>query len=116
MGLADLLRRMAPDDTKRGRVQAVWNGAVLAESDSTVVVEGNHYFPPESVDERYLRASERHTVCPWKGVASYHAIEVDGQRNEAAAWYYADPSSAAAEIKDHVAFRRGVRVRRVDET
>jgi len=116
MGLAGRLRRIARDDTKSGRVEAVWNGAVLAESDSTVVVEGNHYFPPESVDERYLRASERHTVCPWKGVASYHAIEVDGQRNEAAAWYYADPSSAAAEIKDHVAFRRDVRVRRADET
>ncbi len=116
MGLSDLLRRTAPDDGEPRRMQAVWNGAVLAESDRTVVVEGNHYFPPESVDERYLRPSERHTLCPWKGVASYHAIEVDGQRNEAAAWYYADPSSAAAEIKDHVAFRRDVRVRRADET
>ncbi|MGH2947787.1 MAG: DUF427 domain-containing protein [Solirubrobacteraceae bacterium] len=116
MGLADLLRRMALDDTKPGRVQAIWNGAVLAESDSTVLVEGNHYFPMESVDERYLRPSDRQTTCPWKGVASYYAIEVDGQRNEAAAWYYPDPSPAAAKIKDHVAFWHGVRVVRVDET
>jgi uncharacterized protein (DUF427 family) len=88
---------------------------VLADSDSTVVVEGNHYFPPASVNERYLRPSDHMTVCPWKGVASYHSVEVDGQRNEAAAWYYPDPSPMAAEIKDHVAFWHGVRVVPVDE-
>ncbi|MBS1885712.1 MAG: DUF427 domain-containing protein [Actinobacteria bacterium] len=95
-----------------GAVQAVWNGAVLAESEHTVVVEGNHYFPPEDVDFDNLEPSGRRTVCPWKGVASYHDVVVDGHRNRAAAWYYADPSPAAAEIRDHVAFWHGVEVRR----
>ena len=90
--------------------RAIWNGAVLAESDQTVVVEGNQYFPRESVRAEYLRPSKTHTVCSWKGTASYHDIEVNGQRNPDAAWFYPDPEAAAANIKDHVAFWKGVRV------
>jgi uncharacterized protein (DUF427 family) len=91
--------------------KAIWNGAVLAESDDTTVVEGNHYFPHDSVNWEYFQDSDHHTVCPWKGVASYYDIEVEGQVNRNAAWYYAEPSAAAAQIKDHVAFWRGVQVR-----
>ncbi len=94
-----------------GPVQAVWNGTVIAESDRTVVVEGNHYFPPEDVESRYLEPSTHQTVCPWKGTASYYDVVVDGERNQAAAWYYPSPKSAAAQIKDHVAFWHGVKVR-----
>lgn len=90
--------------------QAIWNGAVLAESDETVVVEGNHYFPPDSVNREYFVDSARHTTCAWKGVASYFDLEVDGERNPNAAWYYPSPSAAAADIKDHVAFYRSVRI------
>jgi uncharacterized protein (DUF427 family) len=90
--------------------KAVWKGAVLAESDRTVVVEGNHYFPPSAVHREYLRPSDTHTVCPWKGTAGYHHVEVDGERNPDAAWFYADPKPAAAEIKGYVAFWKGVRV------
>lgn len=110
MGRVERLRQAAAGRQHGGRMQAVWNGVVLAESDDTIVLEGNHYFPPESVDRRYLRPSSHGTVCPWKGRASYYAIEVDGERNDAAAWYYPDPSPAAARIKDHVAFWHGVRV------
>ena len=92
--------------------KAMWNGAVLAESDDTTVVEGNHYFPREAVNWAYFRDSDHATICPWKGVASYYDIEVDGEVNRNAAWYYAEPSAAAARIKDHVAFWRGVRVER----
>ena len=91
-------------------VKAVWNGAVLAESDQTVVVEGNHYFPPEAVNRQYFKPSGTHTTCFWKGVASYYTLEVDGQQNPDAAWYYPDPSEAAIQIKDHVAFWRGVKL------
>jgi len=90
--------------------KAVWKDAVLAESDRTVVVEGNHYFPEDSVRSEYLRPSETHTVCAWKGTASYYDVEVNGQRNPDAAWYYPDPKPAAAEIQDRVAFWKGVRV------
>jgi uncharacterized protein (DUF427 family) len=90
--------------------RAVWNGAVIADSDDTVVVEGNHYFPPESVNRRYLTDSEAHTICSWKGVASYYDIEVNGEVNPGGAWYYPDPSSAAENIKGYVAFWRGVEV------
>ena len=90
--------------------KATWNGAVLAESDDTVVIEGNHYFPRAAVNWEYLKDSETHTTCPWKGVASYYSVEVDGQVNRDAAWYYPSPKPAAAEIKDRVAFWRGVRV------
>lgn len=91
-------------------VKAVWNGAVLAESDDTVVVEGNHYFPATALNRTYIRPSDKHTVCGWKGLASYYTIVVDGQENPNAAWYYPDPKPAAAAVKDRVAFWRGVNV------
>ncbi|HEX6222712.1 MAG TPA: DUF427 domain-containing protein [Acidimicrobiia bacterium] len=90
--------------------KAIWNGKVLAESDETVIVEGNHYFPPESVNKEYFSGSDKNTRCFWKGTASYYDVEVDGEVNQDAAWYYPTPSDAAAEIKDYVAFWRGVRV------
>lgn len=90
--------------------KAIWNGAVIAESDQTIIVEGNHYFPAPSVRDEFLRPSETHTVCPWKGTASYHTIEVNGQRNPDAAWYYADPKDEARKIKGYIAFWKGVRV------
>ncbi len=92
-------------------MKAVWKNAVLAESDKTVVVEGNHYFPPEAVNLQYLKQSRTHTTCPWKGQASYYHVEVDGDVNEDAAWYYPDPKDAAHNIKDHVAFWKGVEVK-----
>jgi uncharacterized protein (DUF427 family) len=91
-------------------VKAIWNGAVIAESDDTVVVEGNHYFPRKDVNPSYLKDSDMYSVCPWKGQASYHTLEVNGQRNVDAAWYYADPKSRAQPIKDRVAFWRGVTI------
>jgi len=90
--------------------KALWNGTVLAESDHTVIVEGNHYFPPCDVRPEYLRSSDTHTVCSWKGTASYHDVEVNGERNVDAAWFYPDPKPAAAQIKDYIAFWKGVRV------
>ena len=90
--------------------RATWNGAVLAESADTVVVEGNHYFPLIDVRQEHLRQSESHTTCHWKGVASYYDVVVDGSVNRDAAWYYPDPSRAAERIKDYVAFWRGVKV------
>ena len=90
--------------------KAVWNGQVVAESDETVVVEGNHYFPPDSINLEFLRDSEEHTRCPWKGIASYYDVVVDGEVSRGGAWFYPDPSRAAKKIKDHVAFWRGVRV------
>lgn len=93
-----------------GPVRAVWNGAVLAESDETIVVEGNHYFPPSSLNREHFVASHRQTSCPWKGQASYYTIEVDGQRNDAAAWTYRKPKAAAAQLRDYVAFWHGVKV------
>jgi uncharacterized protein (DUF427 family) len=91
-------------------MKAIWKGTVLAESDKTVLVEGNHYFPPESVRREYMRESATHTTCSWKGVASYYSIEVGADINQDAAWYYPEPKQAAAQIKDHVAFWRGVEV------
>jgi uncharacterized protein (DUF427 family) len=91
--------------------KAVWNGAVIAESDDTVIVENNHYFPRSAVRKDYLRPSDTTTRCPWKGTASYFTLEVDGQQNPDAAWYYPEPKDAAAEIRDRVAFWRGVEVR-----
>ena len=90
-------------------MKATWNNAVLAESDKTVVVEGNHYFPPEAVNKEHFQPSDTHTTCPWKGEASYYNVVVDGQVNKDAAWYYPQPKNAAAEIKDHVAFWKGVK-------
>lgn len=90
--------------------KAIWNGVVLADSDKTVVVESNHYFPPESINRHYFQASETHTVCPWKGVASYYDLAVDGQVNRGAAWYYPEPKPAAKNIKGYIAFWKGVKV------
>jgi len=91
-------------------MRAIWNGTVIAESDDTVVVENNHYFPASSVIEGVLRPSDTHSVCPWKGTASYYSLEVDGQTNTDAVWYYPEPKDAAKEITDRVAFWKGVKV------
>jgi uncharacterized protein (DUF427 family) len=91
-------------------MKAIWNGAVLAESEETVVVEGNHYFPVDSVKRKFLAPSEHHTWCGWKGKASYFDVTVDGQINRGAAWYYPEPYAAAARIQNRVAFWRGVRI------
>jgi uncharacterized protein (DUF427 family) len=90
--------------------KAIWNGAVLAESDRCEVVEGNPYFPPDAVRREYLKPSATHTTCPWKGVASYYDVVVNGDVNQDAAWYYPDPSAAAERVRDRVAFWRGVKV------
>lgn len=90
--------------------RATWNGAVIAESDRFEVVEGNVYFPPESVNAGYLRPSETHTTCWWKGEASYHSLEVDGERNPDAAWFYPDACGKAKKIEGYIAFWRGVTV------
>jgi uncharacterized protein (DUF427 family) len=92
-------------------MQAIWNGTVIAESDKTVIVEGNHYFPPESVKSEYLTNSEHHTVCSWKGDASYYNIAIDGKVNANAAWYYPQPKQAAKHITGYIAFWKGVTVR-----
>ena len=91
-------------------MRALWNDAVIAESDVTKVVEGNHYFPADSVRPELLVPSATTTVCPWKGTASYYTLSVNGKENPDAAWYYPAPKDAAAEIKDHVAFWRGVTI------
>lgn len=92
--------------------KAIWKGVVLAESDDTVIVEGNHYFPPDSINKSYFQPSSRTSVCPWKGTASYYDIVVEGQVNSAAAWYYPIPKLAAREITNRIAFWKGVRVDR----
>lgn len=94
-------------------IRATWNGTVIAESDDTVIVEGNHYFPLASVDRTLIRPTDTHTVCPWKGTASYYDIVVDGETNADAAWYYPTPKAAANEITGRVAFWRGVVVESV---
>ena len=91
-------------------VRAVWNGAVVAESDQTTIVEGNHYFPHDSVDWTHLSLTETHTICPWKGEASYYDVVVNGSKNANAAWFYPEPMAAAKQIKGYIAFWRGVRV------
>jgi uncharacterized protein (DUF427 family) len=90
--------------------RAIWNGAVLAESSACIVVEGNHYFPPQAVNSAHLRPSSTHTECHWKGTASYHDVVVDDKVNKDAAWYYPHPEPAAANIAGYVAFWKGVRV------
>ncbi|MBV8883742.1 MAG: DUF427 domain-containing protein [Chroococcidiopsidaceae cyanobacterium CP_BM_RX_35] len=90
--------------------KAIWNGAVLAESDHTEVVEGNQYFPPDSIHREYFKESQTHTTCPWKGVASYYNIEVNGQVNKDAAWYYPTAKEKAKDFEGYVAFWRGVKV------
>lgn len=91
-------------------MKAIWNGHVIAESTNTIVVEGNQYFPAESVKRQFFKPSLKHTTCPWKGIASYYDVDVDGKLNEGAAWFYPEPKEAAKEIKDHVAFWKGVEV------
>ena len=91
-------------------VRAVWKGKVLAESDKTTIVEGNHYFPPDAVSREYFRDSDYHTECGWKGTADYYDVVVDGEVNKDAAWYYPSPKEAAAEIIGAVAFWKGVEV------
>lgn len=91
-------------------MKAIWNDAVLAESEDTIMVEGNHYFPPETIKDQYFLESSSHTVCPWKGTASYYDVVVDGEINRDAAWYYPSASQAAKRIEGYVAFWHGVRV------
>lgn len=91
-------------------MKAVWNGVVIAESEHTRKIEANHYFPLDSVNSEYLKPSTHLTTCPWKGEASYYTISAGGKTNENAAWYYPNPKEAAKEIKDHVAFWKGVEV------
>lgn len=91
-------------------MKAIWNNEVIAESDDTVIIENNHYFPLDSVTKKFLVSSNTHTTCPWKGTASYYTLEVNGQQNKDAAWYYADPKPAANTIKNRIAFWKGVQV------
>ncbi len=91
-------------------MKAIWNGAVLAESNSTEVVEGNHYFPADSIKREYFKPSATHTVCGWKGLASYYTVDVNGKQNADAAWFYPEPKDAAKNITNYVAFWKGVEV------
>ncbi|MEM6802666.1 MAG: DUF427 domain-containing protein [Bacteroidota bacterium] len=91
-------------------MKAIWNNKIIAESDETVVIEGNHYFPADSLKKEFFKESDHESVCFWKGTANYYSLEVDGQTNQDAAWVYKTPSEAAARIKDHVAFWKGVKV------
>ncbi len=91
-------------------MKAIWNNQVIAESDDTKIVENNHYFPPESIRSEYFVKSDTHTTCPWKGQASYYTLNVDGEENIDAAWYYPEVSELAKQIKDHVAFWKGVEI------
>jgi uncharacterized protein (DUF427 family) len=91
-------------------MKASWRNVVLAQCDDTIVVEGNHYFPPDSINKEYFKGSTTHTTCPWKGEASYYDVVVGGEVNKDAAWYYPQPKEAAKQIRDHVAFWKGVRV------
>ena len=91
-------------------MKAIWQNVILAESNATIVVEGNHYFPPDSINKNYFKDSNTQTTCPWKGLASYYNIVVDGKVNQDAAWYYPDPKAAAGNIKNYVAFWKGVEV------
>jgi len=91
-------------------MRAIWQDTVIAESDDTVVVEGNHYFPSAAINREYFNDSATTTGCPWKGTAHYYTLDVNGQKNPDAAWYYSEPKVAAAQIKDRVAFWKGVRV------
>ncbi|MGB6150710.1 MAG: DUF427 domain-containing protein [Pricia sp.] len=91
-------------------MKAIWNNTIIAESDDTVIVENNHYFPADSIKKEYFKASDKHTTCPWKGEASYYSLDVGGKQNEDAAWYYPKPKEAAKEITGKVAFWKGVTV------
>jgi len=92
-------------------VEARWNGTLIASSDDTVVIEGNHYFPADAVDRSFLRPSSITTVCPWKGTARYYSLHVDGAENRDAAWYYPEPKAKAESIRDRIAFWKGVEIR-----
>ena len=89
-------------------MKAIWNDTVLAESDNTVVIENNHYFPADTIQKEYFKKSDTHTHCPWKGKASYYTLEVAGESNKDAAWYYPETSHAAKSIEGHIAFWKGV--------
>jgi uncharacterized protein (DUF427 family) len=91
-------------------MKAIWNGAVLAESDETIVIEGNHYFPHEAINREYFQPSQTRTICGWKGTASYYDVVVDGKINKDAAWFYPETKDAAKEIENYVAFWKGVEV------
>lgn len=91
-------------------MKAIWNGQLLAESDETMVIEGNHYFPPQSIEKEFFKESDTHTTCPWKGLASYYSIEVDGKENQDAAWYYPETSKLAKQFEGYVAFWKGVQI------
>ena len=91
-------------------MKAIWNGQVVAQSDDTIVVEGNHYFPEDAISKEYFKNSATQSTCPWRGEASYYSLEVEGQSNVDAAWYYPKTSDLAKQIKGHVAFWRGVEV------
>ena len=91
-------------------MKATWNNQILAESDNTIIIEGNHYFPPSSVNMKFFKESETKTTCPWKGEATYYSVFVDGKENKDAAWHYPSPKDAAEEIKNHIAFSPGVEV------
>ncbi len=108
--MEDVARFVGAEERLQRRYRATWNGAVLAESEETVVVEGNQYFPLNDVLIEHLRVSASHTICGWKGEASYYDVVVDGKVNHDGAWYYTDPSPAAAHIKGRVAFWHGVKV------
>ena len=91
-------------------MKAIWNNTVIAESDDTIVIEGNHYFPPSALKEAFFKETDHHTVCPWKGTANYYSLEVNGKTNENAAWYYPEVSELAKDLKGKVAFWKGVEV------
>ncbi|WP_373494064.1 DUF427 domain-containing protein [Aquiflexum sp.] len=93
-------------------MKAIWNNTVIAESDKTIQIEGNHYFPADTIKKEFFKSSDTHSTCPWKGQASYYSLEVNDETNKDAAWYYPEPKPAAREIKDHVAFWKGVKVER----
>jgi uncharacterized protein (DUF427 family) len=112
MGIRDTIRRVGSRSVEpaEGRWQATWHGTVIADSDETILVEGNHYFPPADVRQEHLEPVATTTFCPWKGTANYYDVVVDGERNAGAAWYYPEPMDAADAIKDYVAFWNGVEV------
>jgi uncharacterized protein (DUF427 family) len=91
-------------------MKAIWNNSIIAESDETVVIEGNHYFPPQSIKKEYFESSDTHTLCPWKGTASYYTLEVNGKTNPDAAWYYPNASEMAKGIEGYIAFWKGVKI------
>jgi uncharacterized protein (DUF427 family) len=113
INIGDTIRRPQPSDSTQGDfiMKAVWQGTVLAESDSTIVVEGNHYFPPNAINKEHFRESSTHTVCGWKGQCSYYDVVVNGEVNKDAAWYYPETKDAAKNIEGYVAFWRGVEVK-----